>query len=152
MTRQPNILFRCRVQVARHSSKKNEKEPRRAGHRVFIGKSQKAKFAEDILKHKLQIEKLKQRVDTISCDLNAKMIFYFPETVYFTKKGDRSKKLPDTSNLYELPQDVLQTVKIIENDTQICSHDGSRRLPSEDGLYWLEIELTTPETQDLSCR
>ena len=136
------ILFKCRVQVSRHSSKKNEKEPRRRGNRTFIGKSEKALICEKWLTQRLTIEKLKQRVETISCDLNAKLIFYFPQTIYFTKKGERSKKLPDTSNLYELPQDIMQKLQIIENDTQICSHDGSRRLPSEDNQYWLEIELT----------
>lgn len=34
---------------------------------------------------------------------------------------------PDLSNLYQLPEDVLQRVGIIEDDQQIWSHDGSRR-------------------------
>ena len=136
------ILFKCKVQVPRHSSKKNEKEPRSAGGRIFIGKSDRAVMSEKWLTQKLTIEKLKQRVETIECDINAKFTFYFPKTIYFTKKGERSKKLGDLSNLLELPQDVMQKLKIIENDTQICSHDGSRRVPSEDGGYWLEIELT----------
>lgn len=135
-------VFKCRVQVPRHSSKKNEKRVHSHGRRLFIGKSDKAKLSENWLIQKLTVEKLKQRIDTITCDLNAKFTFYFPKTVYFTKKGERSLKLPDISNLYELPQDVMQKIKIIENDTQICSHDGSRRGVSEDNQYWLEIELS----------
>lgn len=135
-------MFKCKVLVQRHSSKKNEKEPRRRGNKTFIGKSDRAKQAEDWLILKLRSEKLKQRIDTITDDLNAKFTFYFPESVYYTKKGDRSKKLPDISNLYELPQDVMQKIQIIENDTQICSHDGSRRAVSHDNNYYLEIELT----------
>jgi len=135
-------MFKCKVLVQRHSSKKNEKEPRRRGNKTFIGKSDRAKQAEDWLILKLRSEKLKQRIDTITDDLNAKFTFYFPESVYYTKKGDRSKKLPDISNLYELPQDVMQKIQIIENDTQICSHDGSRRAVSHDNNYYLEIKLT----------
>lgn len=92
---------------------------------------------------RLTLEKLKQRIDEpITKDLNAKFTFFFPKTVYFTKKGARNQKLPDLSNLYELPQDVLQNVGIILNDTNICSHDGSRRAPTDDPKYFIEIELT----------
>lgn len=136
------ILFSCKIQVPRHSSKKNEKVARLNYSKLFIGKSKKAKFTEDWILKKLHLERIKQRVDLITCDINARFIFYFPKTVYFTKNGERSRTIPDTSNLYELPADVLQKTRIIENDTQICSHDGSRRKPSDDNQYWLEIELT----------
>lgn len=135
-------MFKCTLLVQRHSSKKNEKKIRRCGNKSFIGKSDRAKTAEDWLILKLRAEKFKQRIDTITDDLNARFIFYFPKSVFYTKKGDRSKKIPDQSNLYELPQDVMEKVKIIENDTQICSHDGSRRMVSKDNNYYLEIELT----------
>lgn len=137
-----DIMFKCKVLVSRHSSKKNEKRAIFDHGRTFLTKSKKAKVSENFLKQRLIIEKLKQRLETITCDLNAKYTFYFPETIYFTKKGERSKKLPDISNLFELPSDVMQSINIIHNDTQICSFDGSRRLPSDDGKYWLEIELT----------
>jgi hypothetical protein len=71
-------MFKCKVLVQRHSSKKNEKEPRRRGNKTFIGKSDRAKQAEDWLILKLRSEKLKQRIDTITDDLNAKFTFYFP--------------------------------------------------------------------------
>jgi Holliday junction resolvase RusA-like endonuclease len=94
------------------------------------------------MESKLAIEKLKQRIDDpIDCDIHAQFTFYFPESVYYTKKGDRSAKLPDLSNLYELPQDVMQDMGIIKNDTLICSHDGSRREAVEGSNYYLEIIL-----------
>lgn len=65
--------------------------------------------------------------------------FIFPRDVYFTKKGKINKKLPDLSNLYQLPEDLLQKCKIIENDNLIHSHDYSRRIPG-DG-YKLEIHI-----------
>ena len=71
-----------------------------------------------------------------------KITFLFPETKFFTKKGLRNKKIPDISNLYELVQDVLQKVEILEDDNLVESHDGSRRTPIKGEKYWLEIEIT----------
>lgn len=39
-----------------------------------------------------------------------------------------NKSLADLSNLYEFPQDILQSARIIKNDHLIESHDGSRKL------------------------
>jgi Holliday junction resolvase RusA-like endonuclease len=108
---------------------------------MFVAKSPKAKFAEEWMMRKLVIEKLKSRVDMIKVPVIAEFIFYFPETVYFTKAGPRSKKIPDTSNLYELPQDCLQAVGILENDTLVDGHDGSRRQPVNGSKYYLNIRL-----------
>jgi Holliday junction resolvase RusA-like endonuclease len=108
---------------------------------MFIGKSSKAKFAEDWMIRKLS-EARKSLDKSITCDINAKMLFYFPKDIFTTKKGDRSKKLNDLSNLIELPADVMQKVSIINNDQQIVSLDGSRRIESPDEHYWLEITLT----------
>lgn len=112
-------------------------------------KTAKAKHAENELMTRLQIQKLKSRIDTITCDVNVRFIFYFPSSLYYTKKGARNKKLPDLSNLYELPQDVMQKLEILENDTQVVSHDGSRRVAVQGSRYFLFIELTRatePET------
>ena len=69
--------------------------------------------------------------------LNAAIVTYLP-----------TRQLPDASALYEAPQDALQACTrqcemkrlkhpqwvckkhagVIENDVQVCSHDGSRRL------------------------
>jgi hypothetical protein len=40
----------------------------------------------------------------------------------------RSENIPDLSNLYEMPQDLLQEAGVLLNDRQIESHDGSRRV------------------------
>ena len=48
--------------------------------------------------------------------IRVKFLFY---------RKDRRKV--DLSNLYEFPQDVLQSAGIIENDALIESHDGSRK-------------------------
>jgi len=138
------VLFDCTIQVSRHSSKKNEKIARRNAktNKLFIGKSSKALHCEQWLLHKLMIERLKQRIDKIECDINAEFVFYFPKSVYYTKEGVRSRKLPDLSNLYELPQDCLQQTLIILNDTQIVSHNGSRRESSEASFYSLRIILS----------
>ena len=39
-----------------------------------------------------------------------------------------SGNLPDLSNLYQMPEDLLEQAGIIEDDNQIESHDGSRRI------------------------
>lgn len=138
------VLFECYFEVPRHSSKKNEKVSRfnRKTGKGFIGKSSKAKFAEDWMLKRLMIEKLKSRVETITQYINAEFTFYFPESVYFTKAGPRSKKTPDISNLYELPQDCLQSVGIIENDTLIESHCNSLRSPMDGTKYFIRIRLS----------
>lgn len=136
------VIFKCLINVNRHSSKKNEKRARMGQAGLYIAASHKANYSAQIMTSKLLVEKLKQRIDEpIDCDLQAKFTFFFPETVYFTKKGTRSMTLPDLSNLYELPQDIMQKVGIIKNDTLICSHDGSRREAVEGDKYYLEIEL-----------
>lgn len=138
------VVFKSRFKSQKHGSKKNRKKifkNFKTG-RLFIGSEAKTKELESILIDKLRIEKLKNRLDTITFDVNAKIIFYFPASVYFTKKGHRSNKVADQSNLYQSVEDALQKAKVIHNDSQICGHDGSRRKPCEGTDYWLEIELT----------
>ena len=137
------VLFKCKIKTTKHGSKKNRKRiyrNRRTG-RLFIGQEAATKSTLDQLLSRLQIEKLKSRIDTIECDIQAKIIFYFPQSVYFTKKGHRSSKIADLSNLYQGVEDALQKAKIIKNDSQICSHDGSKRVPCDGTDYWLEIQL-----------
>ena len=142
VTKESHCLFKCRIKVPRHSSKKNEKEPARARGRTEIRKHEAARHVEGLLIRAFNIEKIKQRIDEpIDCDIHAVFTFYFPKSVYFTKKGKRSHKLPDLSNLYQLPEDVMQRTRIIANDTQIESHDGSRRAPIDGVEYWLEVKV-----------
>lgn len=138
-----NILFHAKFKVNRHGILKNSKEIKKnfKTGKSFIGKSDRASDAEKWLLMKLNIEKIKQRVETITCDVKASFIFYYPKTVYFTKKGLRSEKLGDLSNLICLPEDCLQRAGIIANDNLICSLDGSKREPIDSTEYYLEIIL-----------
>ena len=38
------------------------------------------------------------------------------------------KNLPDASNLYQMPEDLLEAAGVLENDRQVESHDGSQRV------------------------
>ena len=138
------VLFSCKIQVPKHGIKKNSKEIRMnfKTKQRFIGSNNRVLNTQKYLLTKLQIEKLKKRLDCISCDINIAMIFYFPKTVFYTKKNDRSKLIADLSNLYQLVEDCLQKIKIIENDSLICSHDGSARKPIDDNNHWLEIIIS----------
>jgi len=137
------ILFQAYFRCLRHSSKKNEKRIHNAGSRQWIGSSNKATECEKWMMRALQNEKLKQRLDKpIECDISAKFIFYFPKTVYYTKKGERSKSLSDLDNLTQLPLDCLQKSGVILNDTLVCSFDGTRRMPIDGTDYYIKIELT----------
>jgi Holliday junction resolvase RusA-like endonuclease len=138
------ILFQAYFKVMRHAASKNEKTIRKnfkTGNR-FIGKKDNAISSEEWIKRYLIREKIMQRIDTITCDLNLEVHFFFPQTVYFTKKGHRNQKITDLSNAYEIIQDCLQKTKVIKDDTQICSHDGSRRHPIEGNEYFVRIILT----------
>lgn len=140
-----DILFKSLFKTNRHGILKNSKQiflNKKTGMR-FISSSQNSKTSEQWLLAKLQLEKLKNKIDEpIDCDINAKFIFYFPESIYYTKKGNRSLKLPDLDNLFGLVNDCLQKSKIITNDTLICSFDGSRRMPIKGAEYFLDIQLS----------
>lgn len=53
-------------------------------------------------------------------------------TAYLGASHD-SGNLPDLSNLYQCPEDLLQSADIIEDDRLIENHDGSRRVCMCDG-------------------
>lgn len=145
-----DILFECLIKTKRHGILKNFKQiltSKKTG-RPFIAKSHEAMEQEKWMLMKLNIEKIKQRIDMITCDVNAKFIFYFPATIFFTKKGVRSQKLGDLDNLCALPLDCLQKSGILESDNLVCSLDGCRRLPmTESNEYYLKIELSKIESQ-----
>lgn len=138
------VLFSCKIEVTKHGIKKNSKMIafNRATGRRFIASNHKAKFLENALIHRLTIEKFKARMDTIECDVNAKITFYYPKSVYFAKAGHRSNKVGDLSNLYQNVEDSLQKAGIIKNDALIIGHDGSRLVPVDDTRYFLEIVIT----------
>jgi Holliday junction resolvase RusA-like endonuclease len=140
-----SILFKCLIKVNRHGILKNNKQirfNRKTGSR-FITSSDSSKMSEAWLLTKLRYEKIKHKLDdALTCDLNAQYTFYFPESIYYTKKGQRSLKLPDLDNLFGLVNDCLQKAQIISNDTIICGFDGSRRKPIKGSEYFLEIILS----------
>lgn len=137
-----DALFHCYVPVNKHVVKKNSRpilRNRRTG-KSFPGKSTELRSAENHLINSFRLEILRrQNFKTIDKLVWAVFIFHFPQESYFNKKGELSGKLPDLSNLYELPQDCLESSQVIANDRLICSHDLSRRLPSD--RYGLEVFL-----------
>lgn len=138
------ILFRCKFQVPKHSSKKNEKRIgfRKDTYKPFIMKASKAKFIEDWVIKKLVVEKLKQRLQTIMCDVSVAFIIIYPKSVYFTKKNTRSNRVLDLSNSLQIYEDALTKSGVIVDDRIICSLDGSRRLYHDDPSYLVEIVIS----------
>ena len=137
------ILFNCRFQVPKHISKKNQKRAfvnKRTG-KGFLVQESKSKAVENWITQRLQIEKLKQRIETITDDIQVSFILEFPKSIYFTKKGTRSNKVLDISNAIQVYEDALQKSGIIGNDSQICSLDGTKRTPIDDINYYVTIEI-----------
>jgi Holliday junction resolvase RusA-like endonuclease len=60
-------------------------------------------------------------VISIGFPISVKMLFFGA-----WKRGQGN--IPDLSNLYQAPEDLLQNAGVIEDDSLIESHDGSRRI------------------------
>jgi Holliday junction resolvase RusA-like endonuclease len=131
-------VFLARLRVQSHVIKKNRREimlNRRTGRR-FLGKSKELLSSEKILTDALFVLARQMSLKTpITQDVHVVFKFYFSD--FYTKEGKRRKNLPDLTNLIQLPEDCLQSAGIIENDSQIVSLDGSRRLPGNQNF--LEI-------------
>lgn len=82
----------------------------------FIGKNERAANAEHFATMILKDQKNKLGIKTIDYPVNVKFSFYLP-----------TRRLPDLSNLYQLPEDALEKAGILANDKLIGGHDGSRR-------------------------
>ncbi len=138
-------LFQALILVQKFAIKKNSKQIYRnkATGKTFIGSNHRAKSLEESLVIKLSSLRMQKRLEPITEPINCQLVFYFPESVYYTKKGDVSKVLPDLSNLFESVTDSLQKSKIIDNDRIIGGFDGSRRAISKDNNYHLAIVLST---------
>lgn len=148
-----DALFHAYVKVPRHVSKKNSRPIKRNRRtwKPFIGKSPELMRAEAQLIESFRIQILRTKgFKSIDKPLWAVFWFFFPPDEFVVKKGPRkgklSQRLPDQSNLYELPQDCLQQAGVIENDCLICSHDLSRRLPGKE--YALEVFLFEYQMED----
>ena len=59
--------------------------------------------------------------DPVECQVAVKMTFYGA-----WKRGGGN--VPDLSNLYQFYEDTMESAGVIVNDSQIESHDGSRRV------------------------
>lgn len=138
--------FSIYIPVEKHISKKNN----RPIWRGRIGKSKDLLEAEKFLTLTFKSKKNELRLPTLKGDLWVIFRFYFKD--YHTKDGRRSARVNDLSNLYELPQDCLQAAGVIENDSDIVSHDRSRRLPGKENAIEIEIyqfrEFERLPTQD----
>jgi Holliday junction resolvase RusA-like endonuclease len=139
-------LFKCIIDVEKHAIKKNSKSIWRNKYtgKPFIATNDKARALINKLEASLLTEKLKARLQTIDCDVNVAMVFYFPTKAYYTKEGKRSSKVADLSNLFEAVSDSLQKVGIMQNDSLICSFDGSGRAAIPEG-YKLKIVISKYE-------
>ncbi len=139
------ILFSAKFKVQKHGILKNGKQIRfnNRTKKNFITKNDLVLALENYLMIKLRQLKIIHKIDSpIDCDLNASFTFYFPKSVYFTKKNERSKKIPDLDNLLCLPLDCLKKSNIIIDDNIVCGFNGTSRKPIEGNEYILEIELS----------
>lgn len=139
-------LFKCIIDLDGHAIKKNNKSIYRNKYtgKPFIATNSKAQKLIAKLEAGLLAEKLRSRLQTIDFDVNVAMVFYFPAKVYYTKLGKRGPKIGDLSNYFEAVSDSLQKVGIIQNDSLICSFDGSGRAAIPEG-YKLKIVITKYE-------
>jgi Holliday junction resolvase RusA-like endonuclease len=131
-----DALFHFYVKVPKHIVKKNRRPIKRnwSTGKPFLGKSNELMGAENKLVDLLRLKIMREpQFKTISKPIWCVFLFYFPEKDFVVKNGARkgllSGRLPDLSNLIELPADALQKSRVIENDNLICSLDLSRRLP-----------------------
>jgi Holliday junction resolvase RusA-like endonuclease len=125
------VLFYAKINIERHVVKKNGRpiyKNKKTG-RFFLGKRHGLVLAEDALLSNLETCRIKHGItDPIDFPIHCIFTFCFNASNYYTKKGEISKKLPDLSNLIQLPEDCLEKARIIANDSLIHSLDGSRRL------------------------
>jgi hypothetical protein len=68
-----------------------------------------------------QLPRWRQGRATITSPVNLKITSFGP-----WKRA--SETIPDASNLYQAPEDILEAAGVIEDDRQVESHDGSRRV------------------------
>lgn len=137
------IIFKIDVEVERHFVLKNSKNirlNRRTGQR-FIASN------DDVVEGKKYLERIFRENFSgamIKSYVNMKCEFVFPHSVFYTKKNERSKRVADMSNLYQIVEDALESSGVLESDNLIESHDGSRRSPGPVGeeRFWLRIELS----------
>jgi Holliday junction resolvase RusA-like endonuclease len=99
-------------------SKKNTHEVRKRGVRYSIGLSDKYREWEERAAEELAVQKYENDLDTLMnpVQLCAKI------TWLWSGRGN----VPDLSNVIQSIEDALQRARVIDNDRQIVSLDGSR--------------------------
>lgn len=138
------VIFKAIIELPKFPIKKNSKSifRNRSTGRPFIASNSKAQNLMNILNAELLKAKMMNKCGLIDYDVNVSFQFYFPSKVYFTKQGKRSNKVGDLSNLIEAPQDALQKVGILQNDSLICSLDQSFRAAIDSDVHKLKIIIT----------
>lgn len=125
------LRYYASIEVEKHISKKNAYQVTGRGNKHWMRKASNITNAEDIMVLQMRQQAIHQKIYApIGSDLHCMYVFYFRD---YYNKGTflRNKKLNDLSNLIELPSDCLKTAGIIGDDCQICSFDGTRRMPSD---------------------
>lgn len=137
------VLFKIEVEVERHFVLKNSKNirlNRRTGQRFIASNDdvvEGKKYLERIFRENFSGEPIKSYV-------NMKCEFVFPHSYFFTKKKERSRRVADLSNLYQVVEDALEASGVLLNDNLIEAHDGSRRVsgPVGEERFWLQVEIS----------
>lgn len=124
--------------VDRHIVKKNRRPIFMRGNRPFVGKSDDLKHAQNHLE--LHFESaLEASRNGKPIDEPVWVIYWFeiPKSYAITKKGEVRKNLAELSNLYELPQDCMESAGLLVSDGQIQAHDFSRiKFGDTWALHW----------------
>ena len=143
-----NEVFKAIIELPKFPIKKNSKQifRNKSTGRPFIASNSKAQALMNTLNAELLKAKMMSSCGLIDYDVNVQMVFAFPKKYFFNAKGKRSKKIADIGNLYQAVEDGLQKVGIIQNDSLICSHNLSDRLPTLGDTHILKIVITRKET------
>lgn len=137
----PAPFFICVIQLEKHGSKKNRKtiaRNRKTGKMFIRSDDAEALISQSMTKRFFYEAQAQGIMKPYTGPVWMQATFVFKREDFFCKAkgkggpaGRRNSKIPDLSNLYQLPEDCLQSAKVIENDSQIDSHDGSRRIPGD---------------------
>lgn len=98
--------------------KKNNRPIYKKGDKSFLGKSRKLADVEESMIWEM---KMQNTLEFIKTPVNVCMHFYLG-----------SKRRKDLSNMYQIVEDCLESAGIIENDSLIYGHDGSRKFYDKD--------------------
>lgn len=124
-----DLLAMFTIPVERHLIKKNNRPAFSINGRGVLGKTSELKKAEKNMCLHLRSQANKQKIyQPFSGPLWVITHFYYKLEDYITKAGVMKKTIGDLDNLLCLPLDCLEDSGIIENDSQVCSLDLTRRL------------------------